>query len=102
MQAGLRAKALRQTGHWLILVDCSNAFNFVKRAEVFEEVSRRVPALAPFLVKSFGGPAGIHRRLESRGCRRIHPTTGVHQGDTMGPDLFVMSAGVDITAYVYG
>ncbi|CAN0254403.1 unnamed protein product [Laminaria digitata] len=40
-----RARALPETGNWLVLTDCSNAFNTVKRTAVLEEVANCVPAL---------------------------------------------------------
>ena len=36
---GLRATMLHETGHWLVLTDCSNAFNNVKRKAVIAAVS---------------------------------------------------------------
>lgn len=35
---GLRARTLYGTGSWLIVIDCPNAFNIVKRTAVLEEV----------------------------------------------------------------
>ncbi|CAN0586685.1 unnamed protein product [Laminaria digitata] len=35
---GSRARTLHETGNWLVLTDCSNAFNTVKRTAVPEEV----------------------------------------------------------------
>ena len=46
---GLRARMLHETGNWLILTDCSNAFNAVKRTAVLEEVANCVPALTPLV-----------------------------------------------------
>ncbi|CAN0497252.1 unnamed protein product [Laminaria digitata] len=37
---GLRARTLHETGNWLVLTDCSNAFNIVKRTAVLEEVAK--------------------------------------------------------------
>ena len=54
-KVGLRAKALHQTGHWLVLFDGSNAFNSVKRAEILKEILHRVPTRTYFVVKFDGG-----------------------------------------------
>ncbi|CAN0441948.1 unnamed protein product, partial [Laminaria digitata] len=35
---GLRARTLHETGNWLVLTDCPNAFNAVKRTAVLQEV----------------------------------------------------------------
>ncbi|CAN0524982.1 unnamed protein product [Laminaria digitata] len=45
--AGLRTRTLHETSNWLVLTDCSNAFNTVKRTAVLEEVANCVPALTP-------------------------------------------------------
>ena len=46
---GLRARTLHETGNWLVLTDCSNAFNTVKRTAVLAGQLR--PALAPLVAK---------------------------------------------------
>ncbi|CAM9171120.1 unnamed protein product, partial [Laminaria digitata] len=51
---GLRARTLHETGNWLVLTDCPNAFNTVKRTAVLEEVANCVPALTPSVAKRFG------------------------------------------------
>ncbi|CAN0583668.1 unnamed protein product [Laminaria digitata] len=51
---GLRARTLHETGNWLILTDCPNAFNAVKRTAVLQEVANCVPALTPSVVKCYG------------------------------------------------
>ena len=50
---GLRARMLHETGNWLVLTDCSNAFNTVKRTAVLEEVAKCVPALTPLVAKCY-------------------------------------------------
>ncbi|CAN0518117.1 unnamed protein product, partial [Laminaria digitata] len=51
---GLRARTLHETGNWLVLTDCPNAFNAVKRTAVLKEVANCVPALTPSVAKSYG------------------------------------------------
>lgn len=46
---GLRCKLSHQTGHWLLVLDWSNACNTVKRAVTLEEVAIRAVALTPFV-----------------------------------------------------
>ncbi|CAN0590974.1 unnamed protein product, partial [Laminaria digitata] len=43
------------TGNWIIVItDCSNAFNTVKRTVVLEEVANCVPAFTPFVAECHG------------------------------------------------
>lgn len=42
-------KIHHQTWHWLVFLDCPNAFNTIKRAEVAKKVAVRAPGLAPFV-----------------------------------------------------
>ncbi|CAN0569338.1 unnamed protein product, partial [Laminaria digitata] len=51
---GLRARTLHETGNWLVLTDCPNAFNAVKRTTVLKEVANCVPALTPSVAKCHG------------------------------------------------
>ncbi|CAN0057423.1 unnamed protein product [Laminaria digitata] len=51
---GLRARTLHETGNWLVLTDCPNAFNAVKRTAVLQEVANCVPALTPSVTKCYG------------------------------------------------
>ncbi|CAN0517302.1 unnamed protein product, partial [Laminaria digitata] len=50
---GLRART-HETGNWLLLTDCPNAFNAVKRTAVLKEVANYVPALTPSAAKCYG------------------------------------------------
>lgn len=51
-QVDLRANVLYQTGHWTMLLDCSNTFNSIKRPDIFREVDQVVPALPVIVVYS--------------------------------------------------
>ena len=63
---GLRARTLHETGNWLVLTDCSNAFDTVKRKAVLAEAANYVPALTPFVAKCYGTrPAEGFLRMDS-------------------------------------
>ncbi|CAN0286361.1 unnamed protein product, partial [Laminaria digitata] len=85
-RVGLRARMLHETGDWLVLTDCSNVFNTVKRTAVLEEVANCVPALTPLVSKCYGTrPVDVFFRMGSGETRTIACSSGVQQGDTMGP-----------------
>ncbi|CAN0452726.1 unnamed protein product, partial [Laminaria digitata] len=89
---GLRARTLHETCNWLVLTDCSNAFNTVKRTAVLEEVANCVPALTPLVSKCYGTrPADVFFRMDSGGTRTIACSSGVQQGDPMGPAMFCLA-----------
>ncbi|CAN0595732.1 unnamed protein product, partial [Laminaria digitata] len=76
----------------LVLTDCSNAFNTVKRTAVLEEVANCVPALTPLVFKCYGiRPADVFSRMDSRETRTIACSSGVQQGDPMGPAMFCLA-----------
>ena len=50
----LRAGTLHETGNWLVLTDCSDAINTVKRKAVLPGAANCVPALTPFVAKCYG------------------------------------------------
>ena len=86
---GLRARTLHQTGNSVVIIDCSNAFNTVKRTVALAEVSTCVPALTPFVTKCYGTrPEGVLFRMDSGETRTILCSSGVQQGDTMRPAMF--------------
>ena len=69
---GLRARTLHETGDWLVLTDCSNAFNTVKRKAVLAEADsacQRSRRLLPSAMAQdpptsfFGWTPGIPGRL---------------------------------------
>lgn len=59
-QVALRARVHHETNKWLILPDCSNAFNTMKRAAVLTEAATCVPALTSLLANML--------RREARPC----------------------------------
>ena len=47
----LGAKTLHEAGNWLVLTDCSNAVNTVRKVAVLAKVANCVPALTPLVAK---------------------------------------------------
>ena len=83
---------LHETGNWLVLTDCSNAFNTVKRTAVLAEAANCVPALMPFVSKCYGTrPADVFFRVDSGETRTIACSSGVQQGDPLGPAMFCLA-----------
>ena len=81
----LRARTLHETSNWLVLTDCSNAFNTVKRKAVLAEAANCVPALTPFVAKCYGTrPADVFFRMDSGETRTIACSSGVHRGTPWG------------------
>ena len=74
-QVSLRARTLHETGSWLVLTDCSNAFNTVRRTVVLAEVANCVTALMPLVAKCYGiRPAdAFFRRTPGRPGRSPAP-----------------------------
>ena len=90
-QVALRARARHAASNWLILTDCFNAFNTAKRTAVLAEAATCVPALTPFIAKCHGErPAPLLFQMGSGERRKIECSSGVQQGDAMGPALFFM------------
>ena len=90
-QVALRARVHHEAKNWLILTDCSNAFNTVKRTAMLAEAATCVPALTPFVAKCYGEmSAPEFFQMESGERRKIDCSSGVQQGDAMGPALFCM------------
>ena len=89
---GLRARTLHETGNWLVITDCSNADNTVKRTAVLAEVANFVPALTPLVVKPYGTrPADVFFRMDSGETGTIACSIGVQKGDPMGPAMLCLA-----------
>ena len=87
----LRARVHHEAKNWLVLTDCSNAFNTVKRTAVLAEATTCVPALAPFVAKRYGErSAPVFFQMDSGERRKIDCSSGVQRRDAMGPTLFWM------------
>ena len=50
-QVALCARVRHEAKNWLIVTDCSNAFNTVKQTAMLAEESTCVPARTPFVAK---------------------------------------------------
>ena len=78
-----------ETKNWLILIDCSNAFNTVKYTAVLAEAACCVLALTPLVAKRNGErSAPVFIQMEWGEWRKIECLSGVQQADAMGPTLF--------------
>ena len=89
---GLRARMLHETGNWLVLTDCSNAFSIVKRTPVLEDVVNCVPTLTPSVAKCYRTrPADLSFRMDSGETRTIACSSGVQVGDPMEPAMFCLA-----------
>ena len=77
-QVTLRARVHREETNWLILTDCSNAFNTVKRTAVLAEVATCAPALTPFVQSVTGRDLlqGSSRWNREKGARSIASVGG--------------------------
>ena len=74
----LRAPMHLETKNLVILTDCFNAFNTVKRTAVLMEAATCVPALTPFVTKYYGersAPVFFQRERHKIDC-----STGLRQG----------------------
>ena len=90
-QVALRARVHDEANNWPILTNYSNAINTVKRAAMLAEAATCVPALTPFVAKCYGEmSAPVFFQMESGERRKINCSSGVQQGDAMGPALFCM------------
>ena len=92
-QLALRARVHHETKDWLILTDCSNAFNIeiVTRTVMLTETAICEPALTPFVAKCYGEmSAPVFFQMESGERRKIDCSSGAQQLDAMGPALFCM------------
>ena len=62
----LRDRTLHAPGNWLVLADCSNAFNTVRRTAMLAEVANCVPAITPLVAKCYDTrPANVFFRIDS-------------------------------------
>ena len=88
----LRARTLHAAGNWLVITDCSNAFNTVKRRAVLAEVANCVPAFTPSVIKCSGArPSGVFLRMDSGETRTIACSSGVQQGGPTGPSMLCLA-----------
>ena len=90
-QVALRARIHHEAKNWPIPIHCFNAFNTVKRTAMPTEVATSLLALTPLVAKCYGEiSAPVFFQMESGERRKIGCSSGVQQGDAMGPALFCM------------
>ncbi|XP_026409911.1 uncharacterized protein LOC113305503 [Papaver somniferum] len=69
----------------MLTVDFTNAFNLVDRTTMLLEVCKLCPSISPWVEYLYGQPARLYV-----GDYYIYPSTGVQQGDPLGPLLFAL------------
>ena len=65
-----------------------NAFNTIHRTAVLKAVAERLPQLLAFVNWAYSVPAELWVHGGPDGHARLWSTTGVRQGDPLGPLLF--------------
>ena len=84
-QVALRARVHDEAKNWLILTECSNAFNTVKRTVLLSEAATCVPALTLFVAKCYGKmSAPVLFQMEPGERRNIYCPSGFNKGMPWG------------------
>jgi hypothetical protein len=68
-------------------VDCENAFNSISRRAIKDGIEQHCPSLLPFFLWSYGTAVDL---LSDNGEIVCQSTTGVRQGDPLGPLFFCL------------
>jgi hypothetical protein len=87
----LRAAQASDPRLQLVRIDYQNAFNTVSRTAVLQAVADRTPELLPFVQWVYSCPSRLWVAGREEGAPPILSTTGVRQGDPMGPLLFALA-----------
>jgi hypothetical protein len=79
--------ALQSHPDWVVLqLDFENAFQRISRELILQELSAHFPMLVPYFLMRYGRPTV----LQMTGDRRIYSSSGVQQGDPLGPFFFAV------------
>ena len=85
----MHAQLVHQTGHWVIQTDRSNAFNTARRTAIIAQAAKSTPDLVEYVARCYDDiPAKAVFEMDSEERRIIEFTTGIQQGDGIGPPLF--------------
>ena len=81
----IRADSAMVDNRCMALIDFTNAFNEVNRSTMLTMVREKLPSLFPWVYFCYSIAAPLFVQSET-----IHATTGVQQGDPLGPLLFAL------------
>ena len=84
----LRAGVMANPDYVTVATDMRNAFNTIHRTAVLKSVAERLPQLFAFVNWAYSVPAELWVHGGPNGHERLWSTTGVRQGDPLGPLLF--------------
>ena len=85
VQAVLSDPLLPSNSKWVVQVDFRNAFNTIDRTALLKEVRQRLPGLSAFAEWCYGAKSRL-----LLGGDVLSSTSGVQQGDPLGPLLFAI------------
>jgi len=71
----------------VLQIDFANAFNTIRRGAIWQGIQTHMPQITQFFLWAYHGPAPLWTRL---GRPLGHVSTGVRQGDPLGPLYFAM------------
>jgi len=71
----------------VLQIDFANAFNTIRRGAIWQGIQTHMPQIAQFFHWAYQGPAPLWTRL---GRSLGHVSTGVRQGDPLGPLYFAL------------
>ena len=85
-RATINSEVVPPEQRWCLQVDFKNGFNNIDRSHMFAEVRRRFPQLSRWVESCYGQATHLNF-----GSSTILSTTGVQQGDPLGPLLFSLT-----------